>query len=91
MNLNTTGTFAGVFHVHVKASLCGQPWKADDVKHMFLPWREQAHGAHRLFNSLPSKAESLWGHLNQHLHTVQGAGEELDAAYADFPMFAYPE
>lgn len=89
---NGSQPFSGVFHVHVKASLCGSPFKGSEteVAKQFVPWHQQMAAAARVTHTLPAYMGRIpWEGGNVHLSTIRGLESEanltdaMDAVLAD--------
>lgn len=75
-NLNNTTFQGGAFHVHVKASLCGSPFTAENVHKMFVPFNQQHAAATRMAAAMPSHFAGLYNSLQQQNMQLQGLQEE---------------
>ncbi len=82
---NGTQPFSGVFHVHVKASLCGSPFKASEteVAKQFVPWHQQMAAAARVAHTLPAHLGRMFqGQLPVQLASIRGLEDGYDIGQA---------
>jgi len=75
-NLNNTTFQGGSFHVHVKASLCGSPFTAENVNKMFVPFNLQHNAAVKMASAMPSAFAALHSGLLAQNAQIRGLEEE---------------
>lgn len=78
-NLVFTTGFAGSFHVHVKASLCGSPFDPQDIHKTFVPFNQQLSASHSLAAHLPNHMQSVFQTLGQQVNQIRGLDTDLEA------------
>lgn len=75
-NLNNTTFQGGAFHVHVKASLCGSPFTAENVHKMFVPFNQQHNAALKMSAAMPSAFAGMYEGLAAQNAQIRGLEEE---------------
>lgn len=75
-NLNNATFQGGAFHVHVKASLCGSPFSAENVHKMFVPFNLQHNAAVKMASAMPSAFAAVHQGLMEQQAQIRGLEEE---------------
>ncbi len=78
---NTGGTVIVPFHVHMKASLCGGPFKSDHLRKMFVPFHKQLAAAHNLSSWHSNQVQHAF--KDYHERTVDGLDDSLEPMLDD--------
>lgn len=83
----SAAAFSGVFHVHVKASLCGSPFKGDALAQTFVPFNRQLAASATLAQHLPSQFANAFRRIGEAAGTLDGLEPALDSVLSDQLFF----